>query len=58
MEQHTPEAEATIMAELNSCVLGHRERLELRVDSAGRALHSLARVRAWLQENVRMEHAR
>lgn len=34
-DQHGPEAEAAISAELVACTLGQRSRLELRTDAAG-----------------------
>lgn len=52
-ELHTPEAHDVIACELTACVLGQRERVELRVDFAGR-LAAITRAFADLQRQIGM----
>ncbi|WP_374457740.1 hypothetical protein [Nocardioides sp.] len=54
VEDHTPEAHDVIACELGACILGqrrHRDRVELRVDVAGRIM-SLSRNLLAVQEQL------
>lgn len=46
VELHTPEAHDVIACELAACILGQRERVELRVDFAGHMARLSCRIAA------------